>query len=50
MADEGAVFMPFDEAYFEKPFLGKAVRDVSKSMPKSVTQGYAPYLPLKLEL
>jgi len=49
MADEGAVFMPMDMAYFEKPFLGKAVTGVSKSMPESVVQGYAPYLPLKLE-
>ncbi len=49
MADEGAVFMPVDEAYLEKPFLGKAVTGVSNSMPESVVQGYAPYLPLKLE-
>ena len=49
MADEGAVFFPLDKAFFEKPFLGQAITGVSKSMPESVVQGYAPYLPLKLE-
>lgn len=49
MADEGAVFLPKDDTFFEKPFLGKAITGVSKSMPESVVQGYAPYLPLKLE-
>jgi CRISPR-associated protein Csm4 len=49
MADEGAVFIPGDRAVFDKPYIGRAVGDLSASMPKTVGQGYAPYLPLKLE-
>jgi len=49
MADEGAVFKPKDKSVFEKKYLGKAVKNVSKSMPNAVVQGYTPYLPLKLE-
>lgn len=50
MADEGAVFVPAGKDAFEKPYLGRAVRDISKSEPRTVAQGYAPYLPLKLEM
>jgi len=50
MADEGAVIFPKDETFFERPFLGKAVSGVSKSMPETVVQGYTPYIPLKLEI
>ncbi|MBF0398568.1 MAG: hypothetical protein HQK78_17465 [Desulfobacterales bacterium] len=49
MADEGAVFIPCDKAFFKKPYIGRAITGVSKSMPQTVTQGYAPYLPFKLE-
>ncbi|HPJ96396.1 MAG TPA: hypothetical protein PK022_03735 [Syntrophales bacterium] len=49
MADEGAVFVPGDMAVFDKPYLGSAVCNLSKSDPRTVAQGYAPYLPLKLE-
>jgi len=50
MADEGAVFKPKEgKGIFEKPYLGQAVTGVSKSMPETVVQGYAPYLPLKME-
>jgi len=49
MADDAAIFMPKDRSFFNKPFLGKAVTGVSKAMPKTVIQGYTPYLPLKLE-
>ncbi len=48
MADEGAVFKPKDKSFFEKPYMGKAVTNVSKSMPNAVVQGYTPYLPLKM--
>ena len=49
MADEGAVFIPNDKGVFDKPYIGRAVTGVSKAEPSSVVQGYAPYLPLKLE-
>lgn len=50
MADEGAVFIPKDQSLFSKPYIGQAVTHVSKAMPETVVQGYAPYLPLKLEI
>jgi CRISPR-associated protein Csm4 len=50
MADEGAVFIPTDKTLFNKPYIGQAVTHVSKTMPGTVVQGYAPYLPLKLEI
>jgi len=48
MADEGAVFISKNKGVFDKPY-GRAVTGVSKAEPSSVVQGYAPYLPLKLE-
>lgn len=50
MADEGAVFIPTDKTLFTKPYIGQTVTHVSKAMPDTVVQGYAPYLPLKLEI
>jgi CRISPR-associated protein Csm4 len=50
MADEGAIFIPNDRAVFGKPYLGRAVCNLSKIDTRTVTQGYAPYLPLKLEI
>ena len=49
MADEGAVFVPDDAGFFDKPYMGTAVTGVSKAQTNAVTQGYAPYLPLRLE-
>ena len=49
MADEGAVFMPAKEEVFLKPYIGTAVRNTSKAMKTAVVQGYAPYLPFRLE-
>lgn len=49
MADEGAVLMSPDQALFEKPYVGRAVAGISKIQPGAVTQGYAPYLPMRLE-
>lgn len=49
MADEGAVLIPADRAAFEKPYVGTAIRGLSKADPRTVSQGYAPYLPVKLE-
>ena len=50
MADEGAVFIPKDRPFNNKPYIGQAITNVSKTMPETVVQGYAPYLPLKLEI
>ena len=49
LADEGAVYIPKDKSAFEKPYLGRAVTGVSKAQNQAVVQGYAPYLPIKLE-
>jgi CRISPR-associated protein Csm4 len=49
MADEGAVFVPKSKKAFEKPYMGRAIRNISKSEPRARAQGYAPYLPFKLE-
>lgn len=50
MADEGAVFVPNDKSTFSKPYLGRPARQVSKAMPETVVQGYAPYLPFSMEI
>jgi CRISPR-associated protein Csm4 len=50
MADEGAIFVPTDKNVFKKPYLGKAIRHISKSEPRTVAQGYTPFLPLNLEM
>ena len=50
MADEGAVFMPKNENVFKKPYIGRAVLNTSKSIKQTVVQGYAPYLPFRLEM
>ena len=49
MADEGAVFIPENADFFDKPYIGRAVSGLSKAQPDAVMQGYAPYLPLRLE-
>jgi len=49
MADEGAVLIPSDRSCFDQPYVGQAVTDVSKTLPETVVQGYAPCLPIKLE-
>lgn len=49
MADEGAVFIPAERSVFAKPYMGRAICNLSKSDPRTIAQGYAPYLPLKLE-
>lgn len=49
MADEGAVLFPREESTFERPYVGMGVTGVSKVMSSTVVQGYAPYIPLKME-
>ena len=48
-ADEGAVLVPKDDSLFVRPYVGRAIGGLSKQEPATVTQGYAPYLPLRLE-
>lgn len=50
MADEGGVFKPRQRHVFDKPFIGRAVAGVSKAQPKTVTQGYSLYIPVKVEV
>lgn len=49
MADEGAVLFPHISEIINKPYIGRAVTDVSKTMPHSVVQGYSPFIPLRME-
>jgi len=51
MADEGAVFIPKSNDVFQKPYIGRAVLNTSKIKEHTVVhQGYAPYLPFRLEM
>lgn len=50
MADEGAVLIPDNKNFFNRPYTGQAVNNVSKAIPETVVQGYAPYIPFKLEM
>lgn len=50
MADEGGIFKPKGQEVFNKPCIGKAVTNISKAEPKAVAQGYALYLPVKVEV
>jgi CRISPR-associated protein Csm4 len=50
MADEGAVFLSRNQKLLGRPYLGRAVTGISKAQPGAVAQGYALYLPLKLEI
>jgi len=47
MADEGSVFVLSDDD--QKPYIGRAVRNVSKVQKNAVVQGYSPCLPIVLE-
>jgi len=51
MADEGAVFVAKHNDIFQKPYIGRAVLNTSKIREHTVVhQGYAPYLPFRLEM
>jgi CRISPR-associated protein Csm4 len=50
MADEGAVFIPASTEVFEKPYIGTAVTNISKTDPGTVMQGYSLYLPVEVEV
>jgi len=48
MADEGAVFVPHVGRFPDKPFIGRAVQNISKAQPEAVCQGYSLYLPMQM--
>lgn len=50
MADEGGIFKPKGQEVFNKPYIGKAVTNISKTEPKAVAQGYSLYLPVMVEV
>jgi CRISPR-associated protein Csm4 len=50
MADEGAVFLPKSKEVFNKPYIGQAVKKLSKAEPKTVVQGYSLYIPVNAEV
>lgn len=50
MADEGAVLIPQSSKVFNKPYIGRAIRDISRAEPGAVAQGYALYLPVRVEV
>jgi len=50
MAAEGAAFVPADPEALSRPYFGRAVSGVSKAQPNTRVQGYAPVLPLRLEV
>lgn len=49
-ADEGAVFEPALQEVFDKPYIGSAVKNISKVEPNTIMQGYALYIPVALEV
>lgn len=48
MADEGAVFVPHVGSFPDKPYIGRAVQNISKAQPEAVCQGYSLYLPMQM--
>ncbi|OQX18725.1 MAG: hypothetical protein BWK76_06665 [Desulfobulbaceae bacterium A2] len=46
MADEGAVLVPHPGQFPQKPYIGRAVGNISKAQPKAVCQGYSLFLPM----
>lgn len=50
MADEGAVFIPGNKDVFKKPYIGTAVTGISKAEPNAAAQGYALYIPVRVEV
>lgn len=50
MADEGGVFKPRRPDVFARPYIGRAVTNISKAEPRAVTQGYSLYIPVLVEV
>lgn len=50
MADEGGIFKPKDTKVFNKLYMGSAIKNISKTEPRSVAQGYSLYIPVTVEV
>jgi CRISPR-associated protein Csm4 len=50
MADEGAVLKPKNTEVFKKPYIGRAIGNISKIEPAAIAQGYSLYLPVNVEV
>ncbi|MCR4292620.1 MAG: hypothetical protein NUV76_07070, partial [Candidatus Kuenenia sp.] len=50
MAEEGGIFKPKDTEIFNKPYMGSAVTNISKTAPRAVAQGYSLYIPVMVEV
>lgn len=50
MADEGGIFIPKSHESFNKPYIGRAVMNISKAEPRTIMQGYSLYLPVNVEV
>jgi len=48
MADEGAVFFLKKDIQLDRPYIGRAVKNISKVQPEAVAQGYSIVLPLQI--
>ncbi len=48
MADEGAVFMIKEDVEIDRPFIGRAIKNISKVQDTAVAQGYSLVLPLRM--
>ncbi len=49
MADEGAVMVPSSDGVFSRPYVGRAVKGISKVEGGTVSQGYSLYIPVRIE-
>lgn len=49
-ADEGAVFFPKNGETFQCPYIGRAIKNISKADPRTVMQGYSLYIPVRMEI
>lgn len=49
MMDDGAIVTPSNLGIFNKPYLGKAIRSLSKVEPNTIMQGYSLYIPVYME-
>lgn len=47
MADEGAILKSKEKDVFNKPYIGMAVSNISKTEPRAVMQGYSLYIPVR---
>ena len=49
MMDDGAILKPINDNVFKKPYIGQAIKNVSKAKPETVVQAYSLYIPIYME-